>query len=85
MNKYWQKQQQPKENQHQEPLPKAPAPKLLLTVSEAAESLGLGQTMVYQLLQRKELASVKIGRARRIRVRDLEEYVAQLETNSSLG
>ena len=53
--------------------------KLLLTVQEAADRLGIGRSLVYQLLQTGQLGSVKLGRARRIPVARLEEFVRQLE------
>ena len=52
--------------------------KLLLTVEEASERLGLGKTKVYQLLARNELGSIRIGAARRIPVSSLEAYVERL-------
>jgi excisionase family DNA binding protein len=52
--------------------------RLLLTVDEAADRLGLGKTKVYELLRRGELASVHVGAARRIPARALEEYVERL-------
>ncbi len=51
--------------------------KLLLTVPEAAEALGLGRSIVYELLLTGELTGVKIGRARRIPVRSLEAFIAR--------
>jgi excisionase family DNA binding protein len=51
---------------------------ILLTVNEAATRLGLGKTKVYELLTSGELASVRIGAARRIPIRALEEYVERL-------
>jgi excisionase family DNA binding protein len=51
--------------------------KLLLTVPEAAEALGLGRSVVYELLVAGELDGVKIGRARRIPVRSLEKFVTR--------
>lgn len=54
----------------------APA-KLLLTVEEAAQALGLGRTCVWQLVMLNELRSFKVGRKRRIPVSALHEFVAQ--------
>src|SRR5262249_54626941 len=51
--------------------------KLLLTVPEAAQALGLGRSVIYELLVAGELAGVKIGRARRIPVRSLEAFIAR--------
>jgi excisionase family DNA binding protein len=53
-------------------------PRLLLTVAEAAERLGLGRTKVYELLARGEIASVRIGAARRVPASALEAYVERL-------
>jgi excisionase family DNA binding protein len=50
--------------------------KLLLTVEEAARALGLGRSLVYELVLREEIASIKVGRARRIPKLALEEFVA---------
>ena len=50
--------------------------KLLLTVPQAAEALGLGRSVIYELLLTGELAGVKIGRARRIPVCSLETFIA---------
>jgi excisionase family DNA binding protein len=56
--------------------------RLLVTVPEAAELLSLGQTEVYALVQRGELASVKIGRARRIVYESLAEWVREMGVSS---
>ena len=49
--------------------------KLLLTVGEAADRLGVGRSFLYQLIQRGELQSLKLGRARRVPLRALDEFV----------
>jgi len=54
--------------------------KLLLTVPEAAERLGLGRSFTYELVQRGEIASLKLGRARRVPVAELERYVQRLQS-----
>ncbi len=54
-----------------------PAPvKLLLTIDEAAEALGLGRTSCYQLVMRKKILSIKLGRKRLIPLTALQEFVA---------
>jgi excisionase family DNA binding protein len=50
--------------------------KLLLTVTEASHVLAISRTKLYDLLCSGHLRSVRIGRSRRIRMRDLEEFVA---------
>jgi excisionase family DNA binding protein len=52
---------------------------MLLTVEDAANVLQIGRTRVFGLIANGILASVKIGRSRRIRRRDLEAYVASLD------
>jgi excisionase family DNA binding protein len=51
---------------------------LLITVAEAARRLSVGRSHLYLLLQRGSLRSIHIGRSRRIAVRDLERFVADL-------
>ncbi len=51
---------------------------LLLTPEQAAQRLALGRTRVYALLRGGAIESVKIGRSRRIPLKALERYVAQL-------
>ena len=48
---------------------------LLVTVEEAARRLNVGRSTVYGLLQRGELASIRIGAARRVLVTALDEFV----------
>jgi excisionase family DNA binding protein len=52
--------------------------KLLLTPEEAAEVLGLSRCMVYDLIRLRAIVSVKIGRARRIPVEAVRQYVERL-------
>ena len=51
---------------------------LLVTPEEAAKSLSICRTKIYELLRSAELRSVQIGSSRRIAVTDLEVYVQQL-------
>lgn len=50
--------------------------KLCLTADEAAQVLSVGRTTIYELLSRGELASISIGRSRRIPLSSLKAYVA---------
>jgi excisionase family DNA binding protein len=52
---------------------------LLITVREAARRLAIGRSHLYQHMQRGTLPSVRIGRARRIRVADLDAFVDRLQ------
>lgn len=49
--------------------------KLLLTISEATHVLAISRSKLYELLNSGHLQSVHIGRSRRIRMTDLEEFV----------
>lgn len=51
--------------------------KKLLNVNEAATALGLGRSLVYTLVTTGELVSIKIGRARRIPLSALDEFIAR--------
>lgn len=56
---------------------------LLLKVEEGARRLGLGRAKVYELIQRGEIRTVRVGKARRIPVHALEEFVQGLEAEQS--
>lgn len=53
-------------------------PPVLLKVEEAAELLGVGRTTAYALIKSGALASVPVGRLRRIRPADLTAYANNL-------
>ena len=57
--------------------------KLLLTVDEAAALLGIKRTLTYELIRTGALASVRVGRLRRIRYSDLDAYAAGLLPTSA--
>jgi excisionase family DNA binding protein len=52
--------------------------KLLLKDVEACAVIGVSRTVLWDLLRRGEIDSVKIGRSRRIPVSALTAYVARL-------
>lgn len=56
----------------------AVATPLLLTIEETADRLRVKRSMLYQLVATGELKSIKVGRLRRILVRDLEAFVERL-------
>lgn len=56
---------------------------VLLTVEDAAEALALGRTKIYELLDAGLLRSVKIGRARRIPLDAVHEFVRRIESAES--
>ncbi len=63
--------------------PASPNPDLLaitplaVTVEQAAQMLGIGRALMYKLVMRREVDSFTVGRARRIAVCALEEYVSR--------
>jgi excisionase family DNA binding protein len=50
--------------------------KLGYSVEEAAETMGIGRTTVYELLGSGELDSIKVGRRRVILADDIRAYFA---------
>lgn len=52
--------------------------RLMLTPEEAAECLGIGRSTMYELLRLHIVASVKIGRSRRIPMAALREFAERL-------
>lgn len=48
-----------------------------LTVKEVAQRLAVGRTTVYELIAKRELAVIRIGRATRIPESALERWIAQ--------
>ena len=49
--------------------------RLLLTVSEAARRLGIGRSLLYELLAAGQVESIHVGRLRRIPADALAAYV----------
>lgn len=69
------------DRQPDEPTPpqtRAMPQRVLLTVEEAAEQLGIGRTKTYELVKAGEIDSIQIGRLRRIPVSAINEYAARL-------
>ena len=60
---------------HQEGAP----PRLLLRIPEAAETLGIGRTKIYELIATGELPTIHVGRAVRISVSSLQKWVEERE------
>jgi excisionase family DNA binding protein len=58
--------------------PQVPPLRLVLTIEEAAERLGIGRTLMYALVSAGEVESVRIGRLRRIPADALTTYVQGL-------
>ncbi len=56
--------------------------RLLLSVEEAAERLEIGRSLMYELISSGEVASIRVGRLRRIAPEALRDYVAALHDRS---
>jgi excisionase family DNA binding protein len=52
--------------------------RLLLTIPQVCNALAVSRDAVYELLRSGRLPSVTLGRSRRIRIADLERFVAGL-------
>jgi excisionase family DNA binding protein len=55
----------------------APA-RFLLSITAAAECLGVKRSMMYQLIDAGEVTTVKIGRRRLVTAESLQAYVQRL-------
>lgn len=51
---------------------------LVLTIEQAAKTLGVGRTLMYSLVMSGEVESVTIGRLRRVPSEALADYVNRL-------
>ena len=49
--------------------------RLLFTVHETAEMLGVSRSRVYELITTEQLASIKIGRSRRVSLASIQQFV----------
>lgn len=56
---------------------------LLLTPEQAAHRLRISRSTMYELMASGQVESVKVGRARRVPVDALTQYVARLRNPSS--
>ena len=52
-----------------------PPERLVVTVPEAARMLGLSRARLYPLISTGEIPSLKIGRCRRVPVREIESFI----------
>lgn len=53
-------------------------PRLMLSVSDAARSLGIGRSKLYELLSDRRVESVKIGSRRLIPITAIERFAEEL-------
>jgi excisionase family DNA binding protein len=52
---------------------------LLLSIVRAAECLGISRAHFYEILDQYDLPTVRLGRRRMVRTKDLENFVASLD------
>ena len=55
--------------------------RLLLTVSEAAKQLGIGRSLLYELLAEGQVESIHVGRLRRIPIEALADFIDRQRPN----
>jgi excisionase family DNA binding protein len=55
-------------------------PRLLLTVEEAADRIGICRSSMFNLIRQGAVKSVKVGRLRRITPAALEDFVQKLDS-----
>jgi len=55
--------------------------RLLLTVSEAAQQLGIGRSLLYDLLADGQVESIHVGRLRRIPIDALADFINRQRPN----
>ena len=58
--------------------------KILLKPTEAAETLGIGRTRIYELLACGELPCIRIGRSIRVPVHALNQWVENRQNDNSV-
>ena len=56
-------------------------PEKLLKADEVAELLNISKAYAYQLMRQRELQSVRIGAARRVRPKDLKAFIEENLSN----
>ena len=57
--------------------------KLLLNPSEVTKILGIGRSLVYELIARKEIPSVRIGRCIRVPSESLQQWLKDQENGQA--
>jgi excisionase family DNA binding protein len=57
-------------------------PRLLLTVEEAADRIGICRSSMFNLIRQGAVKSVKVGRLRRITPAALEDFIQKLDSSA---
>jgi excisionase family DNA binding protein len=55
-------------------------PRLLLTVEEAADRIGICRSNMFKLIRQGDIKSVRVGRLRRITPAALEDFIQKLDS-----
>lgn len=55
-----------------------PVDRMLLTVEEAAAAIGVGRSLMFELIAAGHIETVRVGRLRRVRPEQLRSYVESL-------
>lgn len=58
---------------------------MLLTIPEAAQKLRIGRTLVYELISAGDLEVVHIGRASRVPLAAVRDFVAARRAEAAIG
>jgi excisionase family DNA binding protein len=56
---------------------------LAVCVEEAAKLAGVGRTEIYRAIKQRELASLKVGKRRLVRVEALKRWLESLEARTA--
>jgi prophage regulatory protein len=59
--------------------------KILLKPAEAAQVLGIGRSLIYELIARREIPSVKLGRCLRVPTESLNTWLKMQENQRQDG
>jgi prophage regulatory protein len=59
--------------------------KILLKPNEAAQVLGIGRSLIYELIARREIPSVRLGRCLRVPTESLNIWLKEQETKRQDG
>jgi excisionase family DNA binding protein len=59
--------------------------RLLLTVVEAARRLEISRSLLYELMARDEIQSIRVGRLRRVPTEALSDYISRQQVASRPG
>lgn len=60
-----------------------PNQSLVLTIDEAATSLHIGRTHLYELISSNKIRTIRIGPCRRIVRTELERFISSLSTDDN--